>query len=401
MPIKLLQHKSWHVYSQENIARVKRDEALAAAQQDEQNQRTMLADSEARIDRMKYKKRKQKDRDDEGEKELERQLKGKRKEEGDREDGRSRDNEKGKGKARAEEGDGRMMSGGHLNFWAHLEGTNGAGSSNAALEKRIEKVSAKSTKESEIDALTKVYLAKKGEGEPKGWYASEDGKTERERKEGEEATLERAYRDNETKRLVDPLALMNSYLKRREDIKSGNLDSLSTRRQPSSRDRYIESTAASSSRSSHYSETPRSERSNRYRADDLEPVVEKLLGERRRRGDPLPPPPPPKVIRPTQPPSSSSTAQDPQTEAQRRVSAERARTAALLAAKRKAALPSSASSVASTPRNEYGAQEGGFGMFNREEVRKARRERVNGWGERKERRGERERESREGWGRRK
>jgi len=53
-------------------------------------------------------------------------------------------------------------------------------------------LSAKSTKESEIDALTKVYLAKKGEGEPKGWYASEDGKTERERKEGEEATLERA-----------------------------------------------------------------------------------------------------------------------------------------------------------------------------------------------------------------
>ena len=103
MPIKLLHHKSWHVYSQENIARVKRDEALAAAQQDEQNQRTMLADSEARIDRMKHKKRKQKDRDDEGEKELERQLKGKKKEEGDREDGRSRDQDKGKGKARAEE----------------------------------------------------------------------------------------------------------------------------------------------------------------------------------------------------------------------------------------------------------------------------------------------------------
>jgi hypothetical protein len=39
-------------------------------------------------------------------------------------------------------------------------------------------------------------------------------------------------------------------------------------------------------------------------------------------------------------------------------------------------------------------------MFNREEVREARRERANGWGEKKERRGERERESREGWGRR-
>jgi len=67
---------------------------------------------------------------------------------------------------------------------------NGAGPSNVDLEKRIDKAS-KQTKESELDALTKVYLAKRGEGEPKGWYASEDGKTERERKEGEEATLER------------------------------------------------------------------------------------------------------------------------------------------------------------------------------------------------------------------
>ncbi|GAA5883093.1 hypothetical protein JCM16303_006085 [Sporobolomyces ruberrimus] len=396
MPIKLLQHKSWHVYSQENVARVKRDEALAAAQEDEQNQRTMLADSEARIDRMKHKKRKVKDRDDEGENDLERQLKGKKRNDAEKETStrdERRVDDKGKGRG-VEQNDDKMMSGGHLNFWAHLEGTNGAGPSAANLEKRIEKASAKSTKESELDALTKVYLAKKGEGEPKGWYASEDGKTERERKEGEEATLERAYRDNETKRLVDPLALMNSYLKRRDDIRSGNLDQ-STRRVPSTRDRYIEPTT-----SSRYSETPRSERSSRYREDDLEPVVEKLLGERRRRGDPLPPPPVPTRSTRPPPPSLTSNSQDPESEAQRRVSAERARTAALLAAKRRAALSSSASSVASTPRSEYGAQEGGFGMFNREEVREARRERASGWGERKERRGERERESREGWGRR-
>ncbi|GAA5912083.1 uncharacterized protein JCM6883_007105 [Sporobolomyces salmoneus] len=399
MPIKLLQHKSWHVYSQENIARVKRDEALAAAQDDEQQQRTMLADSEARLDRMKElqkTKRKKRDRegDGEGEKELERQLKGKRREDGDREHETRRDTDKGKARERDREKDERIMSGGHLNFWAHLEANDGAGPSNATLEKRIEKVSSKSAKESEIDALTKVYLAKKGEGEPKGWYASEDGKTERERKEGEEATLERAYRDNETKRLVDPLALMNSYLKRREDVKSGNLDSLSARRQPSSRDRYLEPTSSSS----RYSETPRSERGRRE--DDLEPVVTKLLGERRRRGDLLPPPPPPPP-RSTSSQSVSSTSKDPQSEAAQRVSSERARTAALLAAKRKAALWSSASSVASTPRSEFGAQEGGYGMFNREEVRETRKERANaGWGERRERRGERERETRESWGRR-
>jgi len=123
MPIKLLQHKSWHVYSQENIARVKRDEALAAAKDDEQSHRTMLADSEARIDRMKHRKRKNKDRDDEGEKELERQLKGKKKEDEERQDGTEsiRDRSRDKGKDKAEVQDEKMMSGGHLNFWAHLE----------------------------------------------------------------------------------------------------------------------------------------------------------------------------------------------------------------------------------------------------------------------------------------
>ncbi|GAA5939119.1 uncharacterized protein JCM15063_004432 [Sporobolomyces koalae] len=386
MPIKLLQHKSWHVYSQENIARVKRDEALAAAKEDEQHQRTMIADSEARIDRMKqlnqHKKRKRRDGDDDAEKELDRQLRRKQRDDEHRQDGSSnpRTHANEDRRERGTKDHDAIMSGGHVNFWAHLEGTTGA--ADATLGKRIDK--AAQQKESELDALTKVYLAKKGEGEPKGWYASEDGKTERERKEGEEATLERAYRDNETKRLVDPLALMNSYLKRRDDIRSGNLDS-ATRRKPSTRDRYLEPTASTSSRSL-YSETPRSDH------NDLEPVVEKLLGERRRRGDPVPPPPP--IAKRDS--KASPVAKDPQSEAQQRVSAEKARTAALLAARRKAALGSSASSVASTPRSEYGAHEGGFGMFNREDVRVAKRG-GGGWAERRDRRGERERESRESW----
>lgn len=43
-----------------------------------------------------------------------------------------------------------------------------------------------------MESLTKVYLAKRGEADPKGWYASTDGKSERERKEGVEGSLERA-----------------------------------------------------------------------------------------------------------------------------------------------------------------------------------------------------------------
>lgn len=43
-----------------------------------------------------------------------------------------------------------------------------------------------------MDEYTKMYLAKKGEGDMKGWYARPDLKTDREIKEGVEGNLERA-----------------------------------------------------------------------------------------------------------------------------------------------------------------------------------------------------------------
>lgn len=50
----------------------------------------------------------------------------------------------------------------------------------------------KALEQKELESMTRMYIAKKGEGDPKGWYASADGKTERERRESVEATLERA-----------------------------------------------------------------------------------------------------------------------------------------------------------------------------------------------------------------
>lgn len=125
MPIKLLQHKSWHVYSAENIARVKRDEARAAAQEEEDEQRTMLADSEARLDRLRKKaesasgKKRKRDRDDEGEKELERQLKGKHRADEEEEQVRATIVRPEGGKGDKKEVP--MTTNGHLNFWADLE----------------------------------------------------------------------------------------------------------------------------------------------------------------------------------------------------------------------------------------------------------------------------------------
>ena len=120
MPLKLLQHKSWHVYSAENVARVQRDEAAAQAASEESDRRMMLADSEARLDRMRKKSRKRDRGKEEGEDELERQLRGeKRREVEPPEESGTRIVRPDKGKEKAVDPVGHTN--GHLNFWAELE----------------------------------------------------------------------------------------------------------------------------------------------------------------------------------------------------------------------------------------------------------------------------------------
>ncbi|GAA6057953.1 hypothetical protein JCM3770_000648 [Rhodotorula araucariae] len=407
MPLKLLQHKSWHVYSAENVARVQRDEARAAAQDAEDDERARLADAEARLDRMRKRveggsgRKRRRESDDEGERALARQLKGKGREE--ERDEREEDDVRAvivkpegrdaKVKGKVKEKDVPMTTNGHLNFWAELEDGGQPGSSK--LESRLKKVLAAEPE----DSATKVYLAKKGEGEPVGWYASQDGKTERERKETVETTLERTYRDNESKRFSDPLALMKSYLQRRDDVLSG----AAARALPRPRSRAVSSAAP-------WDDTPRST----ALATPFEPVLPSLLprkhDRRPPRRSPSPPPPPP----PPRRPAAASAHVDPATEAAKRVGSERARAAALLAARRKAALLSASTPASSTPARESDA--GGWGVYNREAVEAAREARrggggvggaregrggAGGWAERRERREERERGGgRSGWGRR-
>lgn len=157
---------------------------------------------------MRKKNRKGKVGVDEGEKLLEWQLKGLGEEEV--REGGSRivrvDKGKGKGKELLPSAPAAGMEvGGHINFWSEMEtgvssfrawrwrelmrvrlqGQIGGVNVEAALEKALQK--------EQEESITKVYLAKRGEGDQKGWYASQDGKTERERKEGVEGGLERAY----------------------------------------------------------------------------------------------------------------------------------------------------------------------------------------------------------------
>ncbi|KAM0786936.1 hypothetical protein ACM66B_002357 [Microbotryomycetes sp. NB124-2] len=403
MPLKLLHHKSYHVYNADNIARVRRDEAEAARQDDEREQRSMQADSEARLDRMRSKLndsrnrgRKRGDEDDRGEKELDRQLKrGRHSTKTDRND---EDEEKTNGTVIVRPGDDMPGSSSsrqppleHINFWKELE-TGGAEASKpfmteAQLQKAIEK--------DRLEAMTRMYIAKRGEGEPKGWYASEDGQTEEERKRNEEAKLERAYKDGEQKRMTDPLAQMQAYLSRRDDILAGREPS-STRRPHTYRERYLEPATPSSSSTSR-----------------TEPVVASLLAPRRRESGPQPLPPPPSRDKDDQHRVHSNSSQgrtkfnDPVSESQVRVTSERARAQALIAQRKRASLSSSASATPSTIRGANDTPRSGDwdNMFNRDAVKEARDRREFGgrrhqeretassfsssWGDQKRRRDER------------
>ncbi|KAL7750483.1 Leukocyte receptor cluster member 1 [Sorochytrium milnesiophthora] len=61
--MNILPHKSWHVYNKDNVARVRRDEALAKAREDELKQRATEADREHRLQVLRARHRKDQDAD--------------------------------------------------------------------------------------------------------------------------------------------------------------------------------------------------------------------------------------------------------------------------------------------------------------------------------------------------
>lgn len=182
---------------------------------------------------------------------------------------------------------------------------------------------------------------------PKTWYDSTDRLSHQERGRTEDQKLEHAYKDNQQKRGEDPLALMNAYLKRRDEVKA----------------------AQERAEADPWSDTPRTLASSRT------PVVPPQLLQKRsrngrdrdnrngRRGGGRRSPSPLADV-PAGPPRPAPPALSEAEKTTAREKAEGERAKALLAAKRASA------SVAATPQSEFGYQ---TGMYNREETRQARR----------------------------
>lgn len=182
------------------------------------------------------------------------------------------------------------------------------------------------------------------------------------------------------KRLTDPLAMMNAYLKRRTDVQTGAPLAGPTNR-------------SSNGRRERYPLPQDSERG------DLSPVITSLLAPWRRRGEP------PAALsstraEPERRPPPTQKEQDGIAESQSRLAAEKARTAAFIAAHRR-----SSTQASDTPQSEIGSGEyGGRDLYNSQLVREANERRggraagMGGWEEQKRRRDDRG--SRAGAGRR-
>ena len=216
--------------------------------------------------------------------------------------------------------------------------------------------------------LTKVFL----DPPRPGWYASPTLERADRQDEKIEVTLERAFRDTETKRMSDPLGVMVGFLKQREDARKGRGDGAGRADRGGGswrgRDRYATPT-----------QTPRGKDE-----DDLERHVASLL-PKRRKGDPLPPPssahktsdawglpPASRLASSSRPPPPTAHA-----ESSVRVSSERDRARALLAAKKRAVQTDSSSSFGGdTPRTERGTGT----LYNRQEVQWAEEARARAAG---------------------
>ena len=279
-----------------------------------------------------------------------------------------------------------MVTNGHINFWSELESgvrqvavvsvSRTSADCNLATAQRddagakamLDKATReqKEREQAEIDALTKTFLAKKGEGIEQGWYASVDGLSDAQRREPVDARLERTFKDESSKKSADPLALVHAYLDRRDQVRSGSAPKEDgrggARGRATPRERYV---------------TPVSQRGGQ----DASVSVPSLLPPKHRRDSAAARQPPPgssatranatasSSTRSTARSPSTSSPRDVRTEARERESSERARAQALIAKRR---AEREKASVTDTPRTDVTESEYGD-QYNAAETRAAHR----------------------------
>jgi hypothetical protein len=335
------------------VERVRRDEERAAALEEGDRVKVMQADSEARIALLRKRAKKGKSKEeDQAEKALERQLQNKGRHEEPKPEGNGAEGGRSITRVAASQDThvNITTADGHceslacrpfstssdryfvVNFFADLEGGVPSASTLRQSKRNAEYEAEKKAEQEKWDRQITMYL----EAPPKTWYDSQDGLNDKERKRTEDQRLEKAYKDNEHKRVEDPLATMQAYLQRRDEVKA----------------------AERRHQANPWDDTPRTLKSDRT------PVATSRLAQRKGSSYRRSPSPSRDIEEGPQKPPRLGESVPAEEIARKREMSERERAKALLASRRR-----DAASVNSTPRSEFGYE---TGMYNRAATREAK-----------------------------
>ncbi|KAJ8099215.1 hypothetical protein POJ06DRAFT_130982 [Lipomyces tetrasporus] len=225
MPIKLLHHKSYHVYNSANIERVKRDEAAARAKEEQEDELLRHRDREQRIEILRRRQRGEAiDNSKENSSEEKRQEATDTDKAIDRAiaatsaGGRNRarniDDELAAARATLKLAERRTSSetafrkGGHINFFEELERAESEGTDpNSGRQK----------KELQPQTLRNMRLDKPAE-ELAPWYATLDMQSTKERVQSEKERERQLQFSTKSKASLDPLTGMQNYLSRKAEV---------------------------------------------------------------------------------------------------------------------------------------------------------------------------------------
>ncbi|KAK9321486.1 hypothetical protein V1517DRAFT_362804 [Lipomyces orientalis] len=225
MPIKLLHHKSYHVYNSANIERVKRDEAAARAKEEQEDELLRQRDREQRIEILRRQQRgesidnskansseEKRQEATDADKAIDRAIAATSA--GGRNRARNIDDELAVARATLKLAERRTSSetpfreGGHINFFEELERAESEGT---------DPISGRQKNELQPQNLRNMRLDKPAE-ELAPWYATLDMRSTKERVQSEKERERQLQFNTKSKAYLDPLTGMQNYLDRKAEV---------------------------------------------------------------------------------------------------------------------------------------------------------------------------------------
>ncbi|KAK9386491.1 hypothetical protein V1515DRAFT_581007 [Lipomyces mesembrius] len=228
MPIKLLHHKSYHVYNGANIERVRRDEAAAHAKEEQEDEMLRQRDREQRIEILRRRQRGDTIEIIDGSRANSREDRTQEATDADNAiqtaivataaSGRKRPRDLNdelaaasnalKGAEKRASSETIFKEGGHINFFEELERAESEGRASSMSRQK---------KEPQRQNLRNMRLDEPAE-EISPWYATMDMKSTKQRSQSEKERERLLQASAKSKAALDPLVSMQTYLSKKVEI---------------------------------------------------------------------------------------------------------------------------------------------------------------------------------------